>query len=88
MKGSLDQALKAQIKEMIVAESDTDIVAQSILDDEPLFGDQSRIGLDSLDAIQLSMAIQRQYGIKITDSKVARRAFASVNQLADLVQPT
>jgi acyl carrier protein len=87
MKGSLDDSLKVQLKHLIVDESDKEIEPLSIADDAPLFGEDSTIQLDSLDAIQLSMAIQKKYGIKITDSKEARRAFATVNSLADLVQP-
>ncbi|WP_455209766.1 phosphopantetheine-binding protein [Kaarinaea lacus] len=87
MKGSLDDSLKKELKHMIVEESDKDIDPETIDDEAPLFGEESTIQLDSLDAIQLSMAIQKKYGIKITDSKEARRAFATVNSLADLVQP-
>ena len=72
---------------MIIDESDKDLDPHSIGDDEPLFGTESSVQLDSLDAIQLSMAIQKSFGVKITDSKEARRAFATVNLLADLVQP-
>ena len=87
MKGSLDNSLKTALKHMIVEESDKDMDPQAIDDEEPLFGEESGIQLDSLDAIQLSMAIQKKYGIKVTDSKEARRAFATVNSLADLIQP-
>lgn len=87
MKGSLDNTLKVELKQMIVEESDKDIDPQTITDEEPLFSEESGIQLDSLDAIQLSMAIQKKYGIKVTDSKEARRAFATVNSLADLIQP-
>lgn len=87
MKGSLDLELKSNLKKMIVEESDKDIAPDAIGDDDILFGEDSKIQLDSLDAIQLSMAIQKQYGIKITDSKQVRRAFTSVNTLAELVQP-
>ena len=87
MKGSADEALKTDLKQLIVEESDKDIDPLSIGDDDALFGEESAIALDSLDAIQLSMAIQKKYGIKITDSKEARRAFATVNTLADLIQP-
>lgn len=87
MKGSLDDALKSELKHMIVEESDKDLDPESIGDDEPLFGEESVIQLDSLDAIQLSMAIQKKYSIKVTDSKEARRAFATVNSLAELIQP-
>jgi len=87
MKGSQDLELKKQLKNLIIEESDKEIDPQSITDDEPLFGQESNIQLDSLDAIQLSMAIQKRYAVKITDSKEARRAFSTVNNLADTVQP-
>jgi len=87
MKGSQDLELKTQLKNLIIEESDKEIDPQSITDDEPLFGQESNIQLDSLDAIQLSMAIQKRYAVKITDSKEARRAFSTVNNLADTVQP-
>lgn len=87
MKGSLDSTLKTQLKHMIVEESDKDMEPESINDDDMLFGHESPIQLDSLDAIQLSMAIQKKYGVKVTDSKEARRAFSTVNSLADFIQP-
>jgi acyl carrier protein len=87
MKGSSDEKLKIYLKQMIVEESDKDTDPQSIGDEDLLFGEESDLQLDSLDIIQLSMAIQKQYGVKITDSKEARRAFATVNALADFVQP-
>lgn len=55
-------------------------------DDEILFGETSRLSLDSLDALQISMAIQQQYGVRITDSKETRRALASVASLAEYLQ--
>jgi len=87
MKGSQDSELKKQLKILIIEESDKEIDPQSIQDDELLFGQESNIQLDSLDAIQLTMAIQKRYAVKITDSKEVRRAFATVNSLADTIQP-
>ncbi len=55
-------------------------------DDEILFGEQSRLTLDSLDALQISMAIQQRYGVRITDSKETRRALSSVAFLAEYLQ--
>lgn len=51
--------------------------------DEPLFGPDARLDLDSLDALQLSMAIQKRYGVRMPDSKETRRALASLSHLAD-----
>ena len=87
MKGSLDTVLKSALKALIIQESDKDIDPESIGDDDPLFGEESTIQLDSLDAIQLTMAINKRYNIKITDSKEARRIFINVNALADAIQP-
>lgn len=52
-------------------------------DDEPLFGPDARLGLDSLDALQISMAIQQRYGVRMPDSKDTRRALASIAHLAE-----
>jgi acyl carrier protein len=51
-------------------------------DDEVLFGPDSRLGLDSLDALQISMAIQERFGVRMTDSKDTRRALTSIAHLA------
>jgi len=72
---------KLSIKQLIVDECDKEVPAEEIGDDELLFGDESRLQLDSLDALQLSMALQRKFGIRIADSKELRRAFATVAML-------
>jgi acyl carrier protein len=74
---------RLELKQMIIDECDKEIPAEEIGDDEPLFGEQSRLQLDSLDALQLSMALQRQYGIRLADNKALRRAFATVATLDD-----
>lgn len=54
-----------------------------ILDSAPLFGEG--LGLDSIDALELVVAIEREYGVEIPDAEVGRRAFASVDALAEFV---
>ena len=88
MKGSLDKNLKYQLKQMIIEESDKDMDPEDIKDNDALFGEESVLGLDSLDALQISMAIYKRYGVKITDPKEVRRVFTSINAVADTVQPT
>ncbi len=56
-------------------------------DEDPLFGRDSRLGLDSIDALQISIAIQNKYNIIITDSKEMRRVMRSMNTFADFIQP-
>jgi acyl carrier protein len=87
MKGSLDEKLKSDLKELIVAECDLDISADKIGDDDTLFGSDSPIGLDSVDALQVSIAVQNKYGVVITDSKVLRRVMKTINTFADYIQP-
>lgn len=87
MKGSQDSEFKLRLKELIVREADKDTEPATIADDAPLFGPDSVLGLDSVDALQISMALQLEFGWDITDPKVARRLFADINTLADHLQP-
>jgi acyl carrier protein len=87
MKGSLDEKLKTDLKRLIVEECDITIDIADIGDDDPLFGGDSRLGLDSIDALQISIAVQNRYGIIITDSKQMRKVMRSMNTFADLIRP-
>ena len=74
--------LKFSLKTLIVETCDKDCDPASIADDEILFGAGTRLALDSLDALQLSIALQKRFGVRLTDSKDTRRALASVSRLA------
>ena len=87
MKGSQDPAFKLRLKELVVREADKEIDPASIGDDEELFGPNTRVGLDSIDGLQISMALQLSYGLRITDPKKLVRILRSINSLADHVQP-
>ncbi len=87
MKGSLDNHLKNKIKTLIIENCELDIDVIDIDDDLPLFGRKSELELDSIDALQISIAIQNTYGIAIRDSKEMRRVMQSVNTFADFLQP-
>lgn len=72
---------KALLKEAIIKELNLeDIAPGDIEDDAPLFNDG--LGLDSLDAIELVVLVQRHFGINMEDEADARSAFASINALA------
>ena len=75
--------LKDDLKQLIVDACDRDCDPATITDDEILFGPEAPLALDSLDALQLSMAIQKKYGLRLTDSKDTRRILASVGALAE-----
>ncbi len=60
-----------------------DISVEQIQDDAPLFG--SNMGLDSLDAVEIVVILQRHFGVEIKDMDVGRRVFQSVNSLAEYI---
>ncbi|WP_191489861.1 phosphopantetheine-binding protein [Pseudomonas sp. FEN] len=78
-------ALLLEIKELIIeALGLEDISAQDIGNEQTLFGEG--LGLDSVDALELGLAIQKRYGIKIdADAKDTRDHFSSVASLAAFV---
>lgn len=77
--------LKGQIKRMLVEDLMLKIGPEEIGDDQPLFGPDG-IGLDSVDALQLVVALDKHYGLKISDPEVARGIMKSINTLAAAVQ--
>ena len=78
------QALRTELKALIVRELNLEgRDPSSIVDDAPLFGEG--LGLDSLDALQLAMAVEERYGVRIPEGADGRVAFASVNALADWI---
>jgi acyl carrier protein len=87
MKGSLDNHLKNEIKTLIIENCELDIDVNDIDDDLELFSRKSELALDSIDALQISIAIQNTYGIAIRDSKEMRRVLQSINTFADFLQP-
>jgi acyl carrier protein len=76
--------LKTELKSLIVHELNLEgRDPSSIQDDAPLFGDG--LGLDSLDALQLAMAIEEKFAVRIPEGPEGRTAFASVSALATYV---
>jgi len=75
--------LHLALKTLIVEACDKDCDPASITDDELLFGPEAPLQLDSLDALQVSMAIKKQYGLRLPDSKETRRILSSVANLAE-----
>ena len=77
--------LKLEITQLIIDSLGLeDITADDIPADQPLFGEG--LGLDSVDALELGLAIQKRFGIKIdADAKDTRKHFANINALAAFV---
>ncbi len=78
--------LKTELKQLIVDECDIDFGVDDIRDDELLMGGRSRLALDSLDALQISIAVQKLYGKRIEGGNQSRLALTSINTLADFIQ--
>lgn len=78
----MTQDFVQELKTLILSACDKDEPAGGLAPDEILFGPESRLGLDSLDALQISVAIHKKLGVRIADSKDTRRAMASLATLA------
>ncbi|WP_285409772.1 phosphopantetheine-binding protein [Variovorax sp. efr-133-TYG-130] len=70
------------LKAMVLEAVEKTTPSGGLGDDEPLFGPEARLDLDSLDALQVSMAIQQRFGVRMPDSKETRRALTSIAHLA------
>lgn len=77
-------ALKQQIRHLMVENLMLQISADEIGDDQLLFGPGS-VGLDSVDALQLVVALDKNYGLKIADPEAAKLVLKSVSTIAEAV---
>ncbi len=76
--------LKGRIKQMLVENLMLKIGPEEIGDDQPLFG-PGGLGLDSVDALQLVVALDKNYGLKIADAEAAQGILQNVNTIAAAV---
>ena len=76
-----NELLKQQIIEALNLE---DIRPEDIEDDAPLFGEG--LGLDSIDALELFVMLDKQYGIKLQNKEEGKKVFRSVNTMAEYIQ--
>ena len=87
MGDNIGADLKADIKKMIVETLNMqDITPEDIEDDLLLFGGENTLGLDSIDAIELVMAVQRDFKVRIDDQNLAREVLKDVNSIAEFIQ--
>jgi acyl carrier protein len=76
-----DARLKREIKEFIVSQLRLkDVTPDGIGDDESLL--EGSLNLDSIDFLELTVAMEKTYGIKITDAEEVKKVFASVSSIA------
>jgi acyl carrier protein len=77
--------LIAELSALVLEATEKTLEGTPLAPDEPIFGPQARLALDSLDALQVSMALQKRYGVRLTDSKETRRILSCVGNLADFL---
>ena len=77
--------LKNKLKELLIERLNfEDMSPEDIGDDEPLFGDG--LGLDSIDALEIVVMLESEFGIKVRNESSAREYFRTISSLADFVQ--
>ena len=77
--------LKAELKEKIITSLNLeDISVDEINDNDHLFGEG--LGLDSIDALELIVMLDKDYGIKLTDPKEGKKIFESIETMAKFIE--
>jgi acyl carrier protein len=79
------QALRQRVKDMMVQNLMLQVTADEIGDDQPLFGPGS-LGLDSVDALQLVVGLDKTFGLKVPDPAAAKEILQSVATMASAVR--
>ena len=81
-------ALEQELKRLILQETqkEDDIALADFGDDDALFGPQSKIGLDSLDALQITVALQAHFQVRLNGDRMVRKHMGSVRDLAAFVR--
>lgn len=81
----MNTELIKELKEKIISQLNLeDIRPEELADDTPLFGDG--LGLDSIDALELIVMLDKQYGIKLADPKQGRKVFETINTMAAYIE--
>lgn len=77
--------LKQELKEKIIEQLNLeDVAIEEIKDSDPLFGEG--LGLDSIDALELIVMLDKDYGIKLADPKQGKTIFESVETMAGYIK--
>ncbi len=76
---------RQRLKELLIAELMLDLKAADIGDETPLFG-PSGVGLDSVDALQIVVMLEKHFGFKMADQEQAKQVLQSVDSIAQAVE--
>ncbi len=79
------EELRTAIKEMMVENLMLKVSKEEIGDNLPLFGPDG-LGLDSIDALELVVSLEKKFGVTVPNSETARKALATVESIAEYVE--
>src|SRR5947199_10342243 len=79
-----DQEPRARIKEMLIKNQMLQVRSDQIGDDLPLFG-PGGLGLESIDALELVVSMEKTFGVGVPNSEVAGKALKTVNTIYDYI---
>lgn len=75
--------VQTKIKNILLKNFGEDVIPADLRDDEPLFGMESRLGLDSIDALNFILALETGYGVKFNEGKEKTgRILRTINTIA------
>jgi acyl carrier protein len=80
----MEELIKTLKQQIITSLNLTDMTADQLGDDDPIFGDDG-LGLDSIDALELIVLMEKSYGIKLSNPAEGKAIFKSVASIADYV---
>lgn len=82
----MSDTLMAELKEMIFSVCNvTDVAPEELGPDDPLTGPDSPLGLDSIDAVEIVVEVQKRYGVHIDSRETSRQVLGSLRILSDFV---
>ena len=78
------ESVQEQIKQLLVRRLKLERDPASIGDDEPLFGPEG-LGLDSIDALELVLGLEQEFGVSIDDQQVGSQVLSTVSTIAQFI---
>lgn len=78
--------LEQELRDLIVDSCNIPDAPEEVFADAPLIGPDSPWGLDSLDAVEIVVAVQKAYGVRIGGQETSREVLASLRTLAEFIR--
>jgi acyl carrier protein len=86
MKSLSEDGLERELRDLVVTACSVDDVPEEIFPDAPIVGPDSPWGLDSLDAVEIIVEVQKQYEVRIGGQETGRELLRSLRTLADFIR--